>query len=254
MGILWFILILAINLAIIILVPSCKIIGIILKKLRLFGFFMTIVFVLLFDLILPEVNEPVYKSLYETTILTISNENLAFCDIVLNIALLLTILAQIKAVINIFAPDFSWLSVILLPFTISNRRKERAYIQYEEQVLSQFLRNQALVYRHLPEMEQEHHYYLSICQSEQEKTQFKTDWNLYINCAANRITSNPSDLLTFNEWFDKNGRWRYSTYNRAYLAEKHNQRSMGQSVPVSKSEAQSFQDTIDAYMAKLNEQ
>ena len=52
MGILWLIIILAINLAIIILVPSCKIIGIILKKLRLFGLFMTIVFWFLVGLIL----------------------------------------------------------------------------------------------------------------------------------------------------------------------------------------------------------
>lgn len=249
MGILWFIIILAINLAIIILVPSCKIIWTIIEKLKLKGiFFYFIIFFAVREYCFD--NPELRITLFKTKVLFFPS----WADAIFVIVLVLTILTQIKAVINIFAPDFSWLSVILLPFTISNRRKERAYIQYEEQVLSQFLRNQALVYRHLPEMEQEHHYYLSICQSEQEKTQFKTDWNLYINCAANRITSNPSDLLTFNEWFDKNGRWRYSTYNRAYLAEKHNQRSMGQSVPVSKSEAQSFQDTIDAYMAKLNEQ
>ena len=252
MGILWFIIILAINLAIIILAPSCKIIWTIIEKLKLKGLFFSFIFYMIFGEYC--IHNKCYDTFFKKAFLTLPNHEICLADTVLLSIVVLTILTQIKTVINIFAPDFSWLSVIFLPFTISNRKKERAYIQHEEQVLSQFLRNQALVYRHLPEMEQEHHYYLSICQSEQEKTQFKTDWNLYINCAANRITSNPSDLLTFNEWFDKNGRWRYSTYNRAYLAEKHNQRSMGQSVPVSKSEAQSFQDTIDAYMAKLNEQ
>lgn len=80
------------------------------------------------------------------------------------------------------------------------------------------------LYGQYPELGKQYHYFKAgVCENEQEREVFETDWKAYLY-----YLENTSQLITFNQFFEASGLYESRTYNRDFAREWKQKQEHGQ--------------------------
>lgn len=117
---------------------------------------------------------------------------------------IMVVVLGIRDIIRFFVADFCWSDI---PNYFAKRKSdkefEREFIEYNS------LKRK--VYDLYKQLEQEEYYFSKyICKNSKEREEFAIDWKCYIQYLEQKV------FISFAEWYERNERWKYTTYNHEY--------------------------------------
>lgn len=153
-------------------------------------------------------------------------------DLLFYAVLILSAASLLKELIQMVFKEFTWSGLIggvisgiwfaaSYPFTGEKRRRLKEQRESEEQWAADFADARENVYAAMPDMEREYYYFKSICETEEEYSDFEEDWECYI-AEADRYLEEGSHY-TFDMWFGDHKKWKTRTYYKDFLAREHQQ-------------------------------
>jgi hypothetical protein len=117
----------------------------------------------------------------------------------------LVVVLGIRDIIRFFVADFCWSDI---PNYFCKRKADKEF----EREFIEYSKLKRKVYDLHKQLEQEECYFSnSICKNSREREEFNYDWKCYIH-----LIDQQQEFISFAEWYEKNARWKYTSYNHEY--------------------------------------